>query len=161
MIDFLMSLEESAIGEWVAASAWGYAITLASHAVGMAIVVGLTAIIAINILGFPKAVKPSTLRALAPVLIFGLLLNFVSGVALFMAAASELFFNIAFQIKILMIIIGLILVIYLDKHLLKPMVNNGSVAVSQNHKIIAAITLAIWWLSVVLSGRLIGYIIYV
>jgi hypothetical protein len=96
-------------------------------------------------------------------LFFGLLLNFVSGIALFMAAASEFFYNIAFQIKILMIVIGLFLVFYLDKSVLKRAAAHSDVdlVLSKKTQIFALMTILIWWLSVVLSGRLIGYVIYV
>jgi hypothetical protein len=163
MNNFLSWLEETTIAEWVASSTWGYAITLSSHGVGMAIVVGLTAIIAIRILGFPAVINLSELRKLLPVLFFGLLLNFVSGIALFMAAASEFFYNIAFQIKILMIVIGLFLVFYLDKSVLKRAAAHSDVdlVLSKKTQIFALMTILIWWLSVVLSGRLIGYVIYV
>lgn len=158
-------LEETDIAVWVSSSAWGYAGTLAAHGIGMAIVVGITVVIALRILGFAKGLSIAGLRELVPVFIFGLLLNGLSGVALFMAAATDFFYNIAFQIKIVMIVIGLFLVIKIDQSVLKPAVqslNRGveEIEISSKAKIYSVLALTVWWFSVVLSGRLIGYVIY-
>jgi len=155
-------LEETPIAIWVQSSLWGYPLTLSMHGVGMAIVVGLTAVIALRLLGFPAGVPVSSLKSLTPVLIFGLALNALTGVALFMADASRLFFNTAFQIKILMIVIGCGLVWRLDARVLRPAAlssaNGADFALAPSVKAIAVGAIIVWWFSVVLSGRLIAYI---
>ncbi len=159
-------LEETHLAIWCSTSTWGYPGTLAAHGIGMAIVVGITAVICLRILGFPKGISIAALRGLVPVFIFGLLLNGISGLILFMADASNFFYNIAFQIKMLMIVIGIYLVRKIDQIVLRPAVAesvnavDGMYRVSQKARIYAVLSLLIWWFSVVLSGRLIGYVIY-
>lgn len=161
-------LEETALAEWVASSAWGYAITLSAHAVGMAVIVGITVITAARILGFPKGLPLAALRRLYPTFLIGLALNVISGVALFVAAASELFYNIAFQSKIIMVILGIIIMLKIDQKILRPAAlnaknapNNGTAdQLDAKSSFYAISAIAIWWFSVVLSGRLIGYVIY-
>ena len=79
-----------------------------------------------------------------------------------MAAATDFFYNIAFQLKMAMIVVGIILVWQLDVHVLKPSAisGNNSFDPSPKAKKIAVGAILIWWFSVVLSGRLIGYILY-
>ena len=128
----------------------------------MAVVVGITAIIALRILGYPKGIPLQSLRSLLPVMILGLALNTLSGIALFIAAASQLFYNTAFQLKMLAIVTGLIMIVFLDKLFLKPVSVMAETSTSQepgrNIKILAFVIILIWWVSVVLSGRLIAYV---
>lgn len=161
----LVWLEETELANWVASSAWGYAITLSAHAVGMAIIVGITVITATRILGFPKGLPLAAIRGLLPVFIIGLALNVISGVALFMAAASELFYNIAFQSKIVMVLLGLVIMLKIDQRILRAaarasMGHQAPELSNANAKLYAVTAIVIWWFSVVLSGRLIGYVIY-
>lgn len=155
-------LESTPIAVWVQSSLWGYPLTLSMHAIGMAIVVGLTAVIALRLLGYPQGVPVSGLKSLTPALLFGLGLNALTGVFLFMADASRLFFNAPFQIKILMIIIGCVLVWRLDVTVLRPAALSAGAGTDfilpPSVKFTALSAIFIWWFSVVLSGRLIGYI---
>ena len=159
MLDWL---EGTTIAIWVQSSTWGYAISLASHGVGMAIVVGLTAVISIRLLGFVKDVPIGALHQFVPILIFGLALNTLSGVVLFMADANVLIANTAFQIKILMIVFGCILIWKLNSNVLRPasiaISMSTEFVVSKRSKIFALGAIFVWWFSVVLSGRIIAYI---
>ena len=62
-MSFLQWLETSALAEWVAASLWGYPITLTSHGVGLAIVVGIIFMLSFRLLGKFSAcrIKPCCL----------------------------------------------------------------------------------------------------
>lgn len=155
-------LETTTLGEWVNYSLWGYPSTLATHGLGMAIVVGITAVIALRILGFARGISIGSLRALVPVMLFGLIINTLSGIALFMAGASILFYNTAFQLKMLAIVIGVALLAYLDRALLKPAAAAKASSGVETEpptalKVCALVAILIWWVSVVLSGRLIAY----
>ena len=55
-MNVLIWIQDSALGTWVAESIWGYPIVLASHALGMAVVVGTMVMINLRVLGFARNV---------------------------------------------------------------------------------------------------------
>ncbi|QGP80410.1 hypothetical protein [Sphingobium sp. CAP-1] len=158
MLDWL---ESTSIATWIQLSVWGYPFTLSAHAVGMAIVVGLTTVTGLRILGFPSGFPLSTLKSLIPIWLLGILLNASSGLALFAADANRLFVNRPFQIKILMIVIGSILFQRLYATSIRPAAQSAAANMpfepSRGQKWLAAIVILTWWFSVILSGRLIAY----
>lgn len=158
MLDWL---ETTSIATWIQISVWGYPFTLSAHAVGMAIVVGLTTVIGMRVLGFPGALPLGTLRTLIPLWLFGMVLNASSGLALFAADANRLFNSRPFQIKILMIVIGSILFQRLYATALRPATQEGPFSApfspSSGQKWLAVLVILTWWFSVILSGRLIAY----
>ncbi len=155
----LQWLQDSPVAEWVAASAWGYPVTLASHGVGFAIVVGVILMIDFRVLGFFKGIPLESTRKLLPYMWFGFVLNFVSGVGLFVADAERFFFALTFQLKILFIIIGVIVVLVLDQVAVKKAVaGGGDAALPAYAKPLAIVSILMWWVSVLLSGRLIAYL---
>lgn len=59
-MNFLIRLQDSALGSWVAGSIWGYPTVLSCHAVGMAVVTGTVTMICNHSRGLVRAV-PFTL----------------------------------------------------------------------------------------------------
>jgi hypothetical protein len=77
--------------------------------------------------------------------------NLLSGAALFMGNASVLFFNTAFHIKLIGVVVGLALTWWLVKICIR-----GTGEVSASHKGFAGVALLAWAVALV-AGRLIGY----
>ena len=75
---FLEWLEFSALAEWVSASLWGYPITLTSHGVGLAIVVGIIFMLNLRLLGKFSGLPYQTLLSYMKLAWAGFLLNFIS-----------------------------------------------------------------------------------
>lgn len=154
----LQWLEQTPVADWVAASAWGYPITLASHGVGLAIVVGVILMVDFRVLGFFKGIPLGATSKLLPYMWAGFALNLVSGIALYMADAERFTFSTVFQLKILFIVIGVAVVWLLDAKAVKPAVaGGGDASLPAFAKPLAIVSILLWWFSVVLSGRLIAY----
>ncbi len=152
-------LEQSPVADWVAASTWGYPVTLASHGVGMAVVVGVILIMSLRVLGMFKGVPLESMSRLMPYMWAGFVLNLVSGIGLFVADAERFFFGLTFQLKILFIVIGLVIVVVLDASAIRPAARaGGDAALPGFAKPLAVVSILLWWLAVVLSGRLIAYL---
>ena len=81
----------------------------------------------------------------------GFVVNLLSGAALFMGSASTLFFNTAFHIKLIGVVIGLALTWWLVKICIR-----GDGEVTGRHRKIAAASI-IGWAIALIAGRLIGY----
>lgn len=156
-------LDTSPFATWVNTAPWPYPTFLSLHGLGMAVMVGITTMVALRVLGFPKSVPLGGYRATAPYLIGAFAVNAMSGTALFVAMASELAVNISFQLKLVAIVIGLFVTWRMYK---------GSVAAAQaqsdaglgeylptgRDRAWAIAALLIWGVSVITSGRLIAYV---
>lgn len=81
----------------------------------------------------------------------GFVVNLLSGAALFCGSASELFFNWAFRVKIVLVFLGLAL----TWRLVRTCVRRAD-HVTPAHRRLARAAMAAW-LAAIVSGRLIGY----
>ena len=135
----------------VSSSQWGYPIVLSLHAVGMAVLVGVSLILASRALGIARAISVTAVGPYWNVAIGGFVINLLSGTALFMGSASTLFFNTAFHIKLIGVVIGLALTWWLVKTCIR-----GDGEVTAKHRKIAAASIVGWAIALI-AGRLIGY----
>ena len=156
-MEFLRPLEKSPIGAWVRESEWGYAIVLCAHAVGMAIVVGILAMICLRVLGYGKGVGLRQLRKLSAIAWAGFAINAVSGVMLFFGNARRLAETTAFQVKLVFIVVGGVTVWMLWRELnAAPEALGPDGAATQRAKAVAIVSLVVW-LAAIVAGRTIGY----
>ncbi len=150
-MEILWWIEDSWLGMLVSSSQWGYPIVLSLHAVGMAVLVGVSLILAMRVLGFGSAIPVTALAPFWTIALVGFVVNLLSGAALFMGNASVLFFNTAFHIKLIGVAAGLALTWWLVKICVR-----GTGEVSASHKGFAGVALLAWAVALV-AGRLIGY----
>lgn len=142
-------LENSIVGWVVRESEWGYAIVLSSHALGMAVVVGTAVMFDFRILGFGRELVPRDwFRRLFPLTWIAIGANVLSGAALFCGDPAKFVGSTAFQIKLLLIVIGTGCFWYLGKR----QVDDTTVTARP----IAALSLLCWFGAIVV-GRLIAY----
>lgn len=147
----LLWLEDSKVGETISSTEWGYPIVLSLHAVGMAILVGVALMLTFRVLGFASAIPVTAMASYWRIAQAGFVVNIVSGAALFSGNAVELYFNWAFRIKIILVIVGLLLTWWLVKICIRP-----SDTISRAHVKLAALAVTTW-LTAIIAGRLIGY----
>lgn len=157
------SLENTWLAMFIDNSSWGYPFFLTIHGLGMAVVVGLTAMTSLRILGFPRATPLGSYSGLTPYVAWAFLFNFLSGAALFISDADALAHNPSFQIKIGSIIVGLLVFWQLNRSALQPSARalaagTDQPALPKMAKLWAILTILIWWLSVLVSGRLVAYL---
>jgi len=157
-MNFLIWLQDSALGTWVAGSIWGYPIVLACHALGMAVVAGTVTMICIRILGFARAV-PLTLFARLPAIAWaGLVLNVVTGLALFSGDPVKFFYHPVFWIKLSLITMGAASLWLVVQALQKSAVmQKDGFETPAGAKLVAGCSLA-FWAGAIIAGRLIAYI---
>jgi len=155
---FFSWLEESSLALWIGESLWGYPIALTCHAVGMAIMVGLVAVVDLRVLGFFKAIPLESMRKALTVAWWGFVLNVASGFSLFSSQASYFITHKAFLIKIVAIILAAI-----NAYILQRMLRADSTVWDANGAASAgakklAFTSLLLWLVAVIAGRLIAYV---
>ena len=139
-------------------SSWMYPLIVTMHAIGMAFLVGTIAMIDLRILFVAREAPIRLFRKLLVLAWIGFAVNVLSGVTLFLADATKVFFNPAFRVKILLIVIGGV-----SAWLFRPLVFGpaadwlaGGVA-PMRAKLLAAVSL-ISWVGAITAGRLIAYI---
>src|SRR5437016_5751128 len=103
MMNFYAWLEQTGLGSWIRESStiWAYPSVLFMHTLGMGLVAGLSAAIALRILGFAREMPLSPLDKLYPVLWVGFWINAVSGTLLLIADATTKMTNPVFFIKLM------------------------------------------------------------
>ncbi|MBU2977770.1 hypothetical protein [Alteromonas sp. C1M14] len=150
LLNGLYWLEESAIGDWVATSIWGYPIFLTLHTIGMGTIVGLSLMQAISVL-LPRVYPlQMPIYRFWKVALLGLILNVISGSVLFIGSASSTWFNWPFRIKLMLILTGVLLSTSLTRDTMQT-------DVTGKQRIKAAAVVVVW-LSALVAGRLIAYI---
>lgn len=155
-MDFLSWLQQTGLARYVQEDPWGYPIVLSAHAVGMALLAGVVLMINFRVLGFARTVPLEYLHRLMKLAFLGLLLNLVSGLMLFVADAVTHFGNVAFRIKILLLIAGGILMVLLSRRVFPATGVDHDAAAAGSTRAIAGISVLVWT-GVIVAGRLIAY----
>jgi hypothetical protein len=158
MLDLIDVIEGSAFATWVreSPSLLAYTFILSLHAMGLAIVVGLSAAIAVRLLGVAPGIPLASARKLFPFMYAGFWVNAASGLSLLAANASGMLANPMFYIKIAFILAALVVM-----HLLRGKVFADSELLRAGVAPAGARTLAIAslcsWGGAIVAGRLTAY----
>ena len=155
---FLEWLEMSALAELVAVSLWGYPIMLSLHAVGLAVVVGVLAMVDLRVMGCFSSMEIVPMRKLINLAKAGFIVNLLSGFALFSSQATYFIGHKAFIIKIIAIVLAIVNAVILKSMLAKNAESwDQGTAISMNAKLLAFSSLILWSVAMI-AGRLIAYV---
>lgn len=154
----LVALEASSLGAMIRQSRWLYMTANIGHIVSLAIFSGAVALIDVRLLGGLAATAPGRLIADArKAALFAFLGLAFTGTVLFTAEASHVALNRAFQIKVLLILLGLLNIAWVEIAIVRrlrdapPLTPPPAAA-----RIGAGLSLALW-LGVAICGRAIAY----
>lgn len=150
-MDLLLWYEEGPIGIFIRESLWGYPITLSSHAVGMATVMGVVIALNMRVLGFARGLNVLAFDKLFIIGWIGFIINLVSGLILFAGTTTTYFFQGAFQLKIGAIVLGGILMKFVMNA-----VRENKPQVTQKALALACI---VCWTTGLITGRLMAYLV--
>ena len=151
------TIEESALSVWIrdSPSIFAYWFILSLHAVGMALLVGASVVIAMRILGVARDLPLAPLKGLYPIMWIGFWIQIFSGTLLLIGYPTKAFTNIDFYLKLTLI--GLA-VAFMQK--LKKRVLNDA-GLSDSDMMLKGKALAAWslvfWVGAVTAGRLLAY----
>ena len=125
----------------------------------MGLLVGVVCIMNLRILGFFRPIPFPGLSMWFPVILVGFLVNLISGTTLYLSDPANLVKNWAFDVKIVLVFIGMILLLAMRATpAFKNIVNMPAAAIGGTPARTVAIISLIVWLSAILSGRLTGYV---
>ncbi|HZL94618.1 MAG TPA: hypothetical protein VFB99_13275 [Vicinamibacterales bacterium] len=155
---FLLWLESTDYSNWILTSTAGWPLMLTTHAIGLAIVVGITFSLNLRLLGLYGTIPYTSLRELMGFAWVGIALNTVTGLSLFMTQASSYVVSIPFLLKITFIILGVVNLVYAQKILrLEASGWQAAGSVSRRGLALAGSSLFLW-VAAVVTGRLIAYL---
>jgi len=156
-MSMLADLEATALSEWLSISMLGFPTLIALHSVGMAVVVGLSLIVALRLNGLVAGIDGQLVARLLTIAAWGFVLNFLTGLALFITRGTDYIASGIFLIKMLLVIVSAIILFWLRERL-KPVDSTSRALVadrlSKNLSLVAATT----WFAAVVAGRLIAYL---
>jgi len=133
-------------------------LALTLHEFGTALVLGFIFIICLRLLGLFETIPYASLNRLFPVIWAALVVQFLSGFALWMTKPTRYVADTAFLLKLLFVIIGIILTTYLYGSIKREATSwDAAGAVSSGGiKFVAPSLLA--WCVVLVAGRLTAYL---
>jgi len=152
----LISIEQSAFAEWVRVSAIGYPLMITSHAIGMAVMVGLAFAVSVRVIGLWRDISYSALNRFWGLAWAGFGINFLSGAALFTTRATSYVEGVPFLVKLAFIFAGVVTAALLQGAVTRDAPGWGNSA-PPKIKVLALLSIASW-ASAVIAGRLIAYV---
>ena len=154
----LTGLENSQFSALIRTELWGWPLALTLHEFGTALVLGFIFIICLRLLGIFETIPYTSLGRLFPVIWAALVLQFLTGFALWITKPTRYVADTAFLLKFLFIIIGIVLTSYLYGFIKREAASweaSGAVS-SDGIKFVAPSLLA--WCVVLVVGRLTAYL---
>jgi hypothetical protein len=155
---FLIALEQSGLGAAIRSSPWAYPAANVGHIVALTLFAASVAIMDLRLLGaFAAATPAAIVRPARRVAMLGLALMALTGFVLFTAEASHVALNGVFQIKAMLIALGILNAILIAGPALANIAELPAHASLPSRARMAAVISLLIWTLVAASGRLIAY----
>jgi hypothetical protein len=152
-------LSNTGLARWIneSESIFGYPGILFLHTLGLAMVVGVSAAVDMRLLGVAPRIPAAALGRLFPYIWWGLSINAVSGLLLFIASARRAA-NPMFEVKLALVALGIAVMSLIQREL--SAIDDGVPPQSpapRNLRLLATASLAVWLIAIA-AGRLVAYI---
>jgi hypothetical protein len=156
-MEILSWLDQSAVGIWVreSPSLFAYPGIITLHTAGLALLVGINAVIDLSILSSTPGPSLAPLAKLFPVMWFGLWLNVLSGVALLIADATTMLPNPVMWIKFVLVALAVVNMRLITHGVFRDLSLQSTVPTRAKA---LAVTSLVLWTGAIVAGRLTAYI---
>lgn len=151
-------LESSQFSAWIRNDLWGWPFALTLHAFGTALVIGFMLIIGLRLLGLSAMIPYTLLNRLFPVVWGALALQFVSGFVLWMAKPTQYVGDIAFVLKFLLVIVGIVLTFYLYRTIKREAASWDAKGTAPSPAVTLGTAALLLWCVVLIAGRLTAHL---
>jgi hypothetical protein len=154
---FLQTIENNALSMWIrdTPSFFGYWFILSVHAIGMALLVGASLLIALRLLGVARDLPIAPLKRLYPVLWAGFWIQLVSGTLLVWAYPTKSLTNPNLYVKLALIAVAVVVMQMIKKRVFTDASMTEADMMARG-KALAVASLVLWF-AAVLAGRLLAY----
>lgn len=154
----LEAIENSAFATFVreSPSLFGYTAVLSLHAIGLAILVGVSTVVALRLLGKAREMPLNAVGKLYPLMYTGFWVNALSGLALLSANATNMLTMVMFYLKMAFIVGAVVLLTRIRSTVFSEAALASGVEDESRNRRLAQGLLACW-IGAIISGRLTGY----
>jgi len=149
------------IYNYIQSHGWVWPTLESAHFIGLCLLFGSLLIVDLRLIGAFKSIPINAITKYTGFAVLGFLINVITGVLFVFGDPQRYFINVAFQLKMLCIVLAIMNVAYL---FLQLKFNEGKSAPSSvpfNSRISVKFTAAmslVFWTSVIVLGRLIPYV---
>ena len=149
----------SQLSQWIQATYWLWPVLEVIHFFGLTLLMGGLIIVDLRMIGFFPTIRLQGVKKLLPFVIFGFLLNLITGIFFIYGDPSRYAINIGFQIKLILILLaGCNAAIYhLRVESYVQDLGSSSRRPPLTIKLVGLTSLSLWT-AVLLLGRLIPYV---
>jgi len=157
-VNLLTAIEHSALSTWVRedGSIFAYPGILFLHTAGLAIVVGLSAMVDLRLLGFVRKMPVPPLERFFPIVWAAFGLSAVSGLILLAADATARLTSPVFYVKMTLIAVAAAVTVIMRRVVFRGTAVDSSMPPS-SARWLAAASLALWF-GAIAAGRLMAYL---
>ena len=159
VLRFCQWLYDSGIGTQIRESIWVFPIIETTHVLGMALLVGTIAMLDLRLLGllFKQEAVSEVASRILPLTWAGFAVMFTSGFLLFWAEAAKSYYNPAFRLKlVLLLLVGLNPLVFHFTIYRSVATWNYQVVTPLRARMAGAFSLALWT-GIICAGRAIAY----
>jgi hypothetical protein len=153
----LEALENSPFSVWAKASLLGWPTVLTIHVLGTALLIGLLFIINLRLLGLFDTIAYTSLRRLFPAVWSAFAVQLISGGVLWMTKATQYAVDIAFLLKLVLVVAGFILTVYLYGQM-KRESNSWEAGTASPRAFDYVVPSLLVWCGVIIAGRLTAHL---
>ena len=150
-------LENSPLSVWAKGSLWGSPTFLTLHVLGTALVISVIIIVHLRLFGLFDAIAYTSLKGLFPALWVGLALQLVSGVALWATKATQYSVDVAFLLKLALVVVGFILALMLYGAV-KREANSWAADTAAPRRLEVVLPSLLVWCAIIIFGRLTAFL---
>ena len=157
-MQLLESLSQTDLSIWIrsADTVWAYPMIITFHSAGLAVMVGLSAVVALRILGVAGDLPLAGMRRLYPAVWTGFWINAVSGLGLIVSDPVGMLTNRMFLIKIFLVAAAVGTVLMIERRVVRSSeVESGGLPSGARGLAIASLVL---WIAATTMGRLTAYL---
>ena len=146
-------LESTELAMWVgqSPSVWSMPTILTLHTGGLALLVGACWVLDLRLLGISRTVPLSAFRWVFPVVAASLVVNVITGVLLFIKAATTWGTSFPFLVKMSLVVVSVATIVPIRAHVLRGDTADGRV---RSWAIVSILA----WCAAVTAGRLLAYL---
>ena len=155
---FLSWLESTAYSDWILTSYTGYPLMLSAHAIGLAIIVGISFALSLRMLGLYTGIPLATMCGFIPIAWIGFAINLITGLSLFMTQATTYVTSAPFIIKISFIVLGCVNLHYTRKIIIREAASWEELSTPEPLAVGLAVGSVVFWTVAVVTGRMIAYL---
>ena len=157
-MEILVWLEAIAPAVWVreSISLWAYPTILATHAIGLAFLVGANAAIDLRLLGYAPDLPLAPMEKFFPVIVVAFWVSALSGGLLLIAAATTMLTSVVFYIKLLFIALAVVTLRLIKTRVFSDQASLEAGSVPRIGRVLAIASLA-FWAGAIIAGRLTAY----